>query len=501
MFTRADIVEALIPILEEEYTRDNALAARELDPYTTTCSRPLYYDNGERVVGDPDPARPIGSNPHFDKNGFHRDHFAGREYVVHPSTKPTTVTDNERVFGTYTSDRSHGFQHPEGLPDGIRLACRIWGVLGFERGTNNTGAYSYFDLSSLFAEGTYIRPSAEFAWLPRQFQSEQRLDKLAEHCPKAAAYLRTMLLSTKDPFLGQEILLAKVSHDEPLTEPEFTAFLQAAAASIKKRPWTIPLENGPDMTHAEWDKAVSELDGALRELDSVARQGASSPGSSAAEYAKWTLFNGLRVNHWAFLTGNLDDTLLCNIIDGERVVARAGRVDAADEFLMSSFLDPENGVELGGLFQAGIAAPKTYEVFRAPAGRTNYYAEIEGPFVEYIERVLVQESGAWKELNKAFLPANALQVFKSTMPNTREAGSWAEKQALKLKENPMNLFHEALERGWMIAAARMLDKQLIVLSLNTVEAIRAKYAGTNRSDISRLLSTHLMNAQSMPMRA
>ncbi|MFZ1666762.1 MAG: hypothetical protein WAU08_15250 [Flavobacteriales bacterium] len=500
MYTRTDIVNALIPILEEEYTRDNALAARELDPARTTCVRPLYYGNGERVIGAIDPERPVGSNPHFDKSGFHRDHFAGREYVVSLASNLPDM-DHERVFGTIGSDRRLGFQHSEGLPDGIRLACRIWGALGFERGTNNLGHNSYFALPTLCAEGTYIRPPAELGWLPRQFQSEQRLDKLARFCPKAAAYLRRMLLSTKDPFLGHEDVLAKVSRNEDLTDAEFAVFIRAASDSIKKRPWKIPLEDGPNMTQDAWDAAVAELDEALKEMQAMAQRGADEPGASAAEYAKWTLFNGLRVNHWAFLTGNLDDTLLCNIIDGEKVVARAGRVDGADEFLLTSFRDPQTGIELGGLFQAGIAAPVTYEIFTAPKGRSNYYVQIEGPFVEYIERVLVQKSGEWKEINEAFLPANALKVFKSTMPNTRESGTWADKMTAQLNEDPLALFHVCLERGWMLSAARLLDKHRVTLSLNDVEAVRAKYHGTQRTDVDELMAKHLGHAQSMPMRA
>ncbi|MGB5070257.1 MAG: hypothetical protein WBO28_04825, partial [Flavobacteriales bacterium] len=201
------------------------------------------------------------------------------------------------------------------------------------------------------------------------------------------------------------------------------------------------------------------------------------------------------------LTGNLDDTLLCNIIDGEKVVARAGRVDGADEFLLTSFRDPQTGIELGGLFQAGIAAPVTYEIFTAPKGRSNYYVQIEGPFVEYIERVLVQKSGEWKEINEAFLPANALKVFKSTMPNTRESGTWADKMTAQLNEDPLALFHVCLERGWMLSAARLLDKHRVTLSLNDVEAVRAKYHGTQRTDVDELMAKHLGHAQSMPMRA
>lgn len=500
MYSRKDIVEALIPILEEEYVRDNALAARELSAATSTCSRPLYYANGDRVIGDPEPGQPVGSNAYFDAHGFHRDHFAGREYVVNPASNLPDM-DHERVFGSYGTDRVLGFQHPEGLPDGIRLACRIWGVLGFERGRNNTGAYAYFPLPSLCAEGTFIVPPAELGWLPRQFQSEQRLDKLARFCPKAAAYLRRMLLSTTDPFLGHDAILAKVHRQEGLDKQEFELFLRAAAASIRKRPWKIPLEDGPTMLPGAWDAAVAELDAVLKELDHVSQQGADAPGSSAAEYAKWTLFNGLRVNHWAFLTGNLDDTLLCNIIDGEEIVALAGRVDGHDEFILRSFKDPDTGVELGGLFQAGVAAPPTYEVFRAPRGRTDYHTRIEGPFVEYIERVLMQRNGEWQEMNGAFLPANALKVFKSTMPNTRTEGSWADRMEQHLNEDPMGLFEHCLERGWMLSAARMLQRKTIALSLNKVEELRSRYQGKRRSDVERLLVDLLREAQSMPMRA
>lgn len=499
MYHRKDIVEALIPVLEEEYVRDNALAARELNGTTSTCARPHYHANGDRVVGDPAPGTPTGSNPWFDANGFHRDHFAGREYVVNPASNLPDM-DHERVFGSWGGDRTRGFQHPLGLPDGIRLACRIWGVLGYERGRNNTGAYAYFPLPSLCAEGTFIAPPPELGWLPRQFQSEQRLDKLGRHCPVAANYLRRMLLSTRDPFLGHDEVLEKVYRALPLNKDEFGIFLNAAAASIRKRPWKIPLENGPDMRPSEWDAAVAELDTALKELDGLSRHGESAEGASAAEYAKWTLFNGLRVNHWAFLTGNLDDTLLCNIIDGEKVVARAGRTDADEEFILRSFKDPDSGVELGGLFQAGIAAPPTYEVFKAPRGRTDYHTMIEGPFVEYIERVLVQRNGQWEEINGAFLPANALKVFKSTMPNTRTEGSWAERMAARIKDDPMSLFEHCLERGWMMAAGRMLDRRTVVLSLNKVEELRGRYLGQRRSDVDKLLSGHLRQAQSMPTR-
>ena len=85
-----------------------------------------------------------------------------------------------------------------------------------------------------------------------------------------------MLLSTKDPFLGHDDVLSKVSHNDDLNEQEFAVFIRAASDSIKKRPWKIPLEDGPQMTHAEWDTAVAELDEALNELHAMAQRGADA---------------------------------------------------------------------------------------------------------------------------------------------------------------------------------------------------------------------------------
>ena len=83
---------------------------------------------------------------------------------------------------------------------------------------------------------------------------------------------------------------------------------------LKKFTKKIPLEVAND---ENWNEEIVRLGEVVAEHE--------ADPTEASQYAVWTIFNGLRVNHEAFLTGNIWDTMLALIIDGHKVIDPASR--------------------------------------------------------------------------------------------------------------------------------------------------------------------------------
>ncbi|MEM6781115.1 MAG: hypothetical protein AAF569_04575 [Pseudomonadota bacterium] len=427
--------------LKVEYYDLSELAREEWDPAKASHSVPHYTRDGDRVVGDAQEGEYIDSV--YLQNGARDDHYAVRTYIMDTPTMGAQLNDgtfpDQDVWGEIQSNGS--------LPQGIPLVGRIMGVLGYRRGENNLGE-TYFSLNSptgertknMFADAVHLDPPEDAPELPKQFVSQIHIADLKTTHPKLAAYITDMMLAAPDPLEGLEPIMEKLAHDDEVSEDEAHKFLESAAKSIKERPWKIPLENAlsENWDIAKWEEECDRLNDVLAEHD--------GDPTEASQYAVWTIFNGLRVNHEAFLTGNIWDTMLCHIIDGRKVIDPAGTE--------KTLLDPDTGMELGGLLQAAVAAiPRTFS-FDGPEGR-RYDFNGEGPFVEYIERTMIKPNGHWERLNDAFLPGNAKQVFQSTMPKTRGAQSWAEEMKQEFESDPSALLQKCKERGWMKAAERL----------------------------------------------
>jgi hypothetical protein len=104
--------------------------------------------------------------------------------------------------------------------------------------------------------------------------------------------------------------------------------------------------------------------------------------------------------------------------------------------------------------QAAVNAISRTFAFEGPGGKI-FEFNGEGPFVEYIERTMIQRRGEWIRLNDAFLPGNAKQVFQSTMPKTRGTQSWAGGMREKLNSDPAALRAECEANGWIKSLARL----------------------------------------------
>lgn len=425
--------------LKDEYYGLSHLARQEWDPEKATHSLPRYDEEGNRV--------PLGRAPFEDDvykaHGARDEHYAVRTYILDTPTMGAQVINgafpDEAVFGKVESDGR--------LPQGIPLVGRIMGALGYTRGINNLGK-TYFTLNSptgdrkkdMFADAVHFDPPHEAPELPKQFVSQIHVQDLRRTHLKLADYIESFMRAAPDPMEGLEGTMHTLWRGEEISGQEAHRFLEAAAASIKERPWKIPLENAvkENWSLQKWDAEVKRLEDVLAEHE--------ADPTEASQYAVWTIFNGLRVNHQAFLTGNIWDTMLALIIDGHKVIDPAGTE--------KSLLDPATGMELGGLIQAAVAAiPRTFG-FQGPEGR-RYDFNGEGPFVEYIERTMVKRNGRWERINDAFLPGNAKQVFQSTMPKTRGAQSWAEEMKQKVAQNPAALLQECRAKGWLKAAGRL----------------------------------------------
>ena len=431
--------------LKVEYYSLADLARDEWLPEKATHSLPRYYPDGERVVGEPQGE--FFEDATYKTQGARDEHYAVRTYIYDTATMGCQLIDgkfpDEAVFGEVESDGV--------LPQGIPLVGRIMGALGYRRGVNNLGQ-TYFNLNSatgdaaknMFADAIHFDPPIDAPELPKQFVSQIHIQDLRGTHPKLADYIEAMMRAAPDPLQGLEDVMRKLDAGEKVSEAEAEKFLQAAARSIKERPWKIPLENALDegWDEVRWDAEVAKLEAALAGHD-------ASP-TEASQYAVWTIFNGLRVNHQAFLTGNIWDTMLCHIISGRKVIDPAG----TEKSLVT---EHAGGVELGGLIQAAVAAIPRDFAFQGPVGRSFTY-QGEGPFVEYIERTMVRGEGGWQRVNDAFLPSNAKQVFQSTMPKTRAAQSWAEEMLAKLRSEPQELLRECEAKGWLKAAAKLRER-------------------------------------------
>ncbi len=440
---RADVARRLWnDYLKVEYYALSDLARAEWNPLLSSHSVPRYSDDGTRVTGEPRGDEFLDDV--YLKRGARDDHYAVRTYILDTPTMGAQTVDgqlpDDAVFGCIASNGA--------LPQGIVLVGRIMGVLGYRRGTNNMGE-TYFNLNSptgdrkknMFVDATHFDPPLDAPELPKQFVSQIHISDLKNTHPKLAAYIIEMMLAAPDPLQGLEAVMEKLSHNEEVSEAEAQSFLEAAARSIKERPWKIPLERALDegWSVAQWNAEVARLNEVIAEHE--------GDPTEASQYAVWTIFNGLRVNHEAFLTGNIWDTMMCHIIDGRKIIDPAGTE--------KSFIPPgTDGTELGGLLQAAVAAISRTFSFEGPEG-LRYDFHGEGPFVEYIERTMIKKDGEWVRLNDAFLPGNAKQVFQSTMPKTRATQSWAEEMKQKFLSDPKALLQECRDKGWLKAAERL----------------------------------------------
>lgn len=439
---RAEIARRLWnDYLKVEYYDLSELAQDEWDPAKASHSVPQYTPDGDRIPGKAGP-NDFVDDVYMTANA-RDDHYAVRTYILDTPTMGAQLVDgkfpDECAFGHIQSNGS--------LPQGIPLVGRIMSALGYRRGTNNLGE-TYFSLNSptgdrkknMFADAVHLDPPIDAPELPKQFVSQIHIKDLRGTHPKLADYIKAFMRAAPDPLEGLEDILHKLHADEDISEDEAEKFLEAAALSIKERPWKIPLENAVEEGWSEdkWNAEVARIEEVLAEHE--------ADPTEASQYAVWTIFNGLRVNHEAFLTGNIWDTMLCHVIDGRKVIDPAGTE--------KSLLDPETGMELGGLMQAAVAAISRSFDFKGPNGKIWSFAG-EGPFVEYIERTTYLKDGTWTRLNDAFLPGNAKQVFQSTMPKTRGAQSWAEEMRQKFADDPKALLTECNEKGWVKSAQRL----------------------------------------------
>lgn len=438
MPNRAEVARRLWnDYLKVEYYELSELACDEWQPEKASHSLPRYYANGDRVIGEA--SDDFYEDETYIKNGARDDHYAVRTYIL-----DTEHMGSQMVIGQLPNYAVFGEIESTGkLPQGIPLVGRIMGVLGYRRGKNNLGN-TYFNLNSqtgereknMFADAVHLDPPEDAPELPKQFISQIHIQDLRRTHPKLADYIEAMMRAAPDPMQGLEEVMEKLANNDDISEEEAQKFLEAAGKSIKERPWKLPLENA---NADSWDAEVAKLEAVLSEHN--------SDPTEASQYAVWTIFNGLRVNHEAFLTGNIWDTMLCHIIDGRKVIDPAG-------IEKSHITGHEDGVEFGGLLQAAVSAiPREFK-FDGPEGK-NYTFKGEGPFVEYIERTMVKDDGAWKRVNDAFLPGNAKQVFQSTMPKTRGAQSWADEMRTKFENDPQALLKECLDKGWVKAAERL----------------------------------------------
>lgn len=440
MVKRAEIARRLWnDYLKVEYYELSELACDEWKKTKASHSLPRYLANGDRVVGET--SEEVFEDETYQQNGARDDHYAVRTYMLDTEQMGAQLVGgkipDEAVFGEIKSTGS--------LPHGIPLVGRIMGVLGYKRGTNNLGE-TYFSLNStsgdrvknMFADAIHFDPPEDAPELPKQFVSQIHLSDLKETHPKLAHYIEEMMRAAPDPMQGLEDIMRSISNEEDISEENTLRFLESSAKCIKERPWKLPLE------HADadnWDAEVARLKSVLNEHE--------NDPTEASQYAVWTIFNGLRVNHEAFLTGNIWDTMLCHIIDGRKVIDPAGTE--------KSHIADGGGVEFGGLLQAAVSAISREFKFVGPNGKS-YTFKGEGPFVEYIERTMIKKDGQWQRINDAFLPTNAKQVFQSTMPKTRQAQSWADEMKLKFESSPKDLFAECQEKGWLKSAERLLLK-------------------------------------------
>ena len=425
--------------LKVEYYELSDLAQAEWRVESATHSLPRYYADGKRVVGAPH--GDVFIDKTYAEQHVRDDHYAVRTYALNTSGMGKQLVDGKfpdsAVFGTPQSSGR--------LANGITLVGRIMGALGYTRGKNNLGE-TYFSLNSptgerkrnMFADAVHFDPPKDAPELPKQFVSQIHLDDLKTTHPKLGGYIEAFMLAAPDPLEGLENLLTKLWDNQDLTEEEAQQFLEAAAKCIKERPWKIPLEVA---TPENWNAEVARLEEVIAEH--------KADPTEASQYAVWTIFNGLRVNHEAFLTGNIWDTMLCHIIAGRKVIDVAGTE-------LSHISEATGGVEFGGLMQAAVAAISRAFTFKCPDGR-EFVFNGEGPFVEYIERTVIKRRGEWVRLNDAFLPGNAKQVFQSTMPETREKQGWSERMKAKFLSNPQELLRECKQNGWTKAEA-MLKK-------------------------------------------
>lgn len=429
--------------LKVEYYQLSDLARAEWEPHLATHSRPSYDENGNRVLHD---APQHYRDRLYDAQNGRDDHYAVRTYIL-----DTTTMGAQCIDGEFPDSAVFGKTEPyKALPQGIVLVGRIMGALGYRRGTNNMGP-TYFQLNSpngdrkrdMFVDAVHLDPPVDAPELPKQFVSQIHISDLYKTHPKLASYITAMMRAAPDPLAGLEHILEALHQGDDINERDAGHFLEAAAASIKERPWKIPLERAIEdrWTLAQWDESVMELQDVIAEHE--------ADPTEASQYAVWTIFNGLRVNHEAFLTGNIWDTMLCHVIEGRKIIDPVGTE--------KSFIpNGSDGTELGGLMQAAVAAIPRVFSFEGPEGR-HFDFTGEGPFVEYIERTMVYKNGQWQRINDAFLPANAKKVFQSTMPKTRGSQSWAEEMRLKFETDPASLLSQARHNGWVKSAA-LLEK-------------------------------------------
>ncbi len=497
-----------------EYHALSELARQELNPETSSCSPPRYFPDGSRVIGRAPAGSGIGTDPVFERRGYREDHYAVRTWDRNEETIDAKCV-NKNGIPTLPDSEVYGDLNSDGtLPNGITLVGRIMKALHFPRNKNNLGETTFL-LQPLAASAVSFNPPVEAQELLKIFVSRQHLKLLAKTHPMAAAYIREMQEAALDPLAGSVEIMKTLARGDNVTEAQAQQFLEGAAASIKERPWVIPLERAKEENWSteKWNKEVARIEAVIQEHQDVmatARNTAAEKavqtggdakeaGDKAAaaigkrgEFAIWTIFNGLRVNHEAFLTGNLDDTLTSHIIHGRNVTSYVGIPGTADK------MEKDTSMQLAGLMQGAVAAIPRVFSFEGPEGK-EWKFQGQGPFVEYIERTLRQDhNGKWYRVNDAFLPENALDVFDATMKDTRQGKSWVTAQKNKLEASPDAFFEELLEQGMMKSAQAMLDTGKITLRGRDAEIQRLRQKcsppntqGLDRGDVLELIDRHL----------
>jgi hypothetical protein len=427
---RSDIAKTLwYDFMQADYYQSTPLAQEEYDLKNASHSAPFYDSNSQRMSITHQ--NNCYQDDVYKKNGYRDDHFALRCFIVNTKGVGSQLQEgiflDSAVWGNIKEDYI--------FTKGIILFGRIMNALGYKRGKTNIGN-AYYNLAhhntdiqkTLYADAVHLEAPDDAIELPRQFISQLHIENLKFTHPKLAAYIIDLMFQTKDPFADKFELLEKLHTDHALTEDETEIFLKAAYSFFKTRAWIFPFENAKNFD--EWQNALNDFKAVLEEHENLATE--------SSQYALWTLLNGTCINHIAYLTGNIWDTMLYHILKGRKIIDPIGQEN--------SHISDINSEELGGLLQASVIADKKKFIFKSEFGQFEY--EGQGAFVEYIERPVVFKNNQWHRINDAFLPSNAKQIFQSTMDKTRNTQSWSVQMQDLYINNLDYLYTMCKEKNW-----------------------------------------------------
>lgn len=261
------------------------------------------------------------------------------------------------------------------IPSGIEAIERIFGSLGWVRGTDENGKEYNYDFPTLHHKAIHLEYPPERPDLPKMFISELTVDELD---PADAAKIKADLADTVDPLTDDDKAWLKRLKNGDTIDADTAEGLIDRAYKALSRPWQPPHRSTVLQTNER------------------------------SQYAAWTLLNG-SMNHTAYLTKDLSITAKAHADAGRELLPSVmgskekGLLQTSVRSPMFEFAITED--DDGSLTEAGVFDFPVREQ-DGSLGSIRW----TGPFAEIIERPLGEDGKRFE----AFLADNAAHIFAAT---------------------------------------------------------------------------------------